>query len=222
MLHEINRIFNSNNYNLLDKNNWVTITNSLIKIDIDKYSILKYKQDFDNIKIIENVINHNVSHSHSVIYINPKYRLKKIRNAVKINTDFLYPYCISNLWKSNLISTSDFEDKLFFIMSFLLDNIKNINNENIIDWIDMIFYIKKKSVNDILQKLIWEIYNKIFNITKPIFVDVDISYFIKDDWIKYENELINNFNYLSNNIIISECDIIALDERQIEEFITKK
>jgi hypothetical protein len=218
MLSTIKDIFN-NNLNILDKKEWIEITNCLIKqINIEKYSILKYKQDFDNSLIIENVINHKASHSHSVIYINPKYKLKKIKDTQKVYIDFLYPHCIINLWKSNLISTSDFEDKLFYITSFIIDNINELNKENIKNWINLLYYMKKKSVNDVLQKLIWEVYYKIFNIVEPIFVDVDVLYFNKDDWKTHKNNIMDKLTILSDKIEITKWNIIPIDERNIVEF----
>jgi len=219
MISEIKNIFDRSNSEVLDKNEWVKITNLLLReIEFNNYTILQYRQNFHNIKIVENVIKHNKSHSHSVIYINSKYKLQKINDAIRLNIDFLYPQCISNIWKSNLISTSDFEDKLFYILSYILDHIKEFKNDIIINWIDLIYYIKKKSVNDILQKLIWEIYYQMFEIIEPIYVDVDVIYFNKKDWKKHKDELIEKILILSDKIVIDIVDIIPQDEKKIIEY----
>ena len=219
MLSTIKDIFNRNTYDELDKKEWIDITNCLInEIDVDKYSILKYKQDFDNSLIIENVINHKASHSHSVIYINPIYKLQSQKGAKRVEINSLYPQCISNLWKSNLISTSDFEDKLFYLLSIILDNYKELKNQQVKHWINLFYYMKKKSINDVLQKLIWEVYYKIFNIIEPIFVDVDVLYFRNEDWVKYHNEIVEKLILLSDKINITQWNVVAVDEREILEF----
>lgn len=218
MLSTIKEIFNRNKYDIIDKKEWIDITNCLInEIDIDKYSILKYRQNFDNSLIIENVINHKESHSHSVVYINPKFKLQLQKNSKKIKINLLYPQCISNLWKSNLISTSNFEDKLYYIFSIMIDQRKELKQIEIKQWLNLLYYMKKKSINDVLQKLIWEVYYQIFNIIEPIYVDIDILYFRYEDWIKFHNEIVEKIIILSNKINISQWDVIAKDERKIIE-----
>jgi len=219
MLSTIKEIFDRNTYEELDKKEWIDITNCLInEVDVDKYSILKYKQDFDNSLIIENVINHTASHSHSVIYVNPKHILQLQKGAKRIEINSLYPQCISNLWKSNLISTSDFEDKLFYLFSMMIDNRGELKNYQIKYWINLFYYMKKKSVNDVLQKLIWEVYYQIFNLAEPIYVDVDVMYFRNEDWVQYHNEIVEKLLVLSNNINISQWNVVAKGERVIDEF----
>ena len=219
MLSTIQNIFDRNKYEEIDKKEWIDLTNYLInEVDVDKYTILQYKQNFDNSLIIGNVINHKGSHSHSVIYINPKYKLKTQKGAKKVEMNVLYPQCISNLWKSNLLSTSDFEDKLFYLFSIMIDNRKNLKTPYIKQWINLFYYMKKKSVNDVLQKLIWEVYYQIFEIVEPIFVDVDVLYFRNEDWVKYHNEIVDKLLVLSNNISISQWNVVAKDDRKIEEY----
>lgn len=223
MLSTIKDIFERNNEDILDKNRWVTVTNHLInEIEYDRYCILKYKEEYNNQEIVENVIRHNGLHSHSVIYINPKYKLQKIVSN-KLIIESLYPKCISSVWKSSLLTTSHFEDKLFYIMSFILDNITELEyNENIVNWVEMIYYMKKKSVNDIIQKLIWEIYYQVFDIVEPLFVDVSVIYFNSKDWEKNKEYILGKFHILSDKIKISNVSIIARDERQIIELDKKK
>jgi len=221
MLSTIQNIFDNNIYDEVDKKEWITITNCLInQIDVDKYTILKYKQDFDNSLTIGNVINHKGSHSHSVIYINPKYKLQAQKGAKRVEINLLYPQCISNLWKSNLISTSDFEDKLYYILSLMVDNIKELKPtcHNYKHWINLFHHMKKKSVNDVLQKLIWEVYYQIFEIVEPIFVDVDVLYFRNEDWVKHHQEIVDKLLILSNKINITQWNVIAKSERVIEEY----
>jgi len=221
MLSTIQEIFNKNKYDEVDKKEWINITNCLInQINVDKYTILKYKEDFDNSLIIGNVINHKGSHSHSVIYINPNYKLQLQKGAKRIEMNSLYPQCISNLWKSNLLSTSDFEDKLYYILSIMMDKRKELKPlcYNYKHWLNLFYYMKKKSINDVLQKLIWEVYYQIFEIVEPIFVDVDVIYFRNEDWVKYHNEIVDKLLILTNNISISQWNVIAKDERKIEEY----
>jgi len=78
--------------------------------------------------------------------------------------------------------------------------------------------MKKKSINDVLQKLIWEVYYKIFNIIEPIFVDVDVLYFRNEDWVKYHNEIVEKLILLSDKINITQWNVVAVDEREILEF----
>ena len=221
MLLTIQKIFDENKYEEVDKKEWIDITNCLInQIEVDKYTILQYKQNFDNSFINENVINHKGSHSHSVIYTNPKYQLQGQKGAKKVEMNLLYPQCISNLWKSNLIPSSDFEDKLYYILSLMVDNIKDLKPlcHNYKHWMNLFYYMKKKSINDVLQKLIWEVYYQVFQIVEPIFVDVDVLYFRNEDWVKHHNEIVDKLIILSDKISISQWNVIAKDDRVIEEY----
>ena len=142
---------------------------------------------------------------------------KKVKKAKKIYLITQYPKCISDLWKSNLISTSDFEDKLYYILSFILDNHNMIKSNEIKGWLHLFYNMKKKSINDVLQKLIWEIYSQVFDIVKPIYVDKDILYFTNSDWDTHSNEIINKLNLMSIGLRIKQFNIVAQDERNILE-----
>lgn len=222
MLSSIVEIFERKKCDLVDKAEWIEITNLLINnIQIDKYLILKYKEAFDNRIVIENVINHKESHSHSVVYINPKYTEKKLRNIQRITLLNQNAKCISDLWKSNLITTSYFEDKLYYIMSIILDNIDILHSPEISEWLDLVFYMKKKSVNDILQKFTWEVFSQVYTLSKPIYVDNDTYYYTSDTWVSKQKKLSKKLLLLSTGLGVESSNIIPLGEKDLVEIVHK-
>ena len=203
-IESITNIFNRYVYPEMDKKEWIDITNFLMnEIDIDKYNIIQYKNSFDNNEVVENVINHKETHSHPFVYLNPSYKEKKIKVKL-IELNGLYPYCISNIWKSDFIPTSEFEDKLFYILSLLIDNYKDVKTINIKRWINLFYYMKKKSVKDLIHKLTWEVFNQVINITIPVYIDIDVLLFTINDWANNHDEITNKLKILSNDIRLSQ------------------
>lgn len=208
------------NYNYpLNKYQWVEITNKLLSnLDISNYDIIKYKQSFNNNKIIENVINHSQSHSHFMFYTNPYITNIKLHDVIKLKINKLHPSAISLVWKSGLITTSDFEDKLYYIMSKLIEY--NIDSDVFECWLEFIYHIKKKSVNDIIQKLIWNVYDKIFNIKEPIYVEDEILLYLVNDWESNKDKILDELYILSDDI--KEENVEALIKGEKDVFYKKK
>lgn len=222
---EINNIFDKYvSYNM-NRNTWVLITSDLlnyINVTINDINIVKRKinSSFPNNQL------YKIPKNTPIEYTNYNYTNTYLSNIVKITIDDINIKTILKNWSNNQLYLSNYENKLYFIFYILYKDLTQLKDKRtyrlIKEWLNYLYYIKRKSLRNHVNNTLWGVYKEIIKINDIISVNNNILYINTIDWDDNIEENINILNSITPTFNKYINDIMVLSDNKVVDIYDNK